>query len=142
MNSEVASTVRAMRRRPVQYSTKLQKRENSVQTGVNRLLQRKEYVLDNQSPSSALEFIIDTSLYAPDFSKTRVLKNLRPPKSFKESDSRRLADKMKIKSKPSIEKSMKGVERSNLIYQNFKTGEVRSRHLKLWNTKEERELGN
>ncbi len=53
-----------------------------------------------------------------------------------------LADKTRIKSKPNIEKPMKGVERSNLTYQNFKTGEVRSRHLKLWNKKEERELGN
>ena len=53
-----------------------------------------------------------------------------------------LADKTRIKSKPYIEKPMKGVERSNLIYQNCKTGEVRSRHLKLWNKKEERELGN
>ena len=41
-----------------------------------------------------------------------------------------------------IAHALSGVERSNLIYQNFKTGEVRSRHLKLWNTKEERELGN
>ena len=53
-----------------------------------------------------------------------------------------LADKTRIKSKPNIEKPMKGVERNNLTYQNFKTGEVRSRHLKLWNKKEERELGN
>ena len=53
-----------------------------------------------------------------------------------------LADKTRIKSKPFIVKPMKGVERSDLIYQNFKTGEVGSRDLELRNTKEERELGN
>ena len=53
-----------------------------------------------------------------------------------------LADKTRIKSKRFIDKPMKGIERSDLLYQNLKTREVGSRDLKLWNTKEGRELGN
>ncbi|MEM0134750.1 MAG: hypothetical protein QXU18_05905 [Thermoplasmatales archaeon] len=101
MKSEIASTVRVMRRHSVQYHAIVQPRNNNIIAGETGPLQKCQYHLWNESPSSDLHYTLYSAQRPPGLSRIPVNIDNGFLTMGDLGYSHGLADKVGVKSKQS-----------------------------------------